>query len=121
MHEGCFLSNVDLGTFLLLIQPFSSSCDHVAIHFSVSYPNMISNRQNRCFLDFYNAEYMLLYDMDYKKDIDWSFLCHNSFSAVEMFWSKILIVLHSSIAQFVHRCYQPRKPFSYPKHIRSLL
>ena len=109
------VSTTDL---ISVVEPFSSSCDHSAIHFSVSYPVVISDRQNHCFLDFFNADYCSMISIN--KDIDWSFLCQNSLS-VEMFWSKISNVLHSCIAQFVPRRYQSRKPFSYPMHIRRLL
>ena len=112
------VSTPDLIWDISVVEPFSSSCDHSAIHFSVSYPVVISDRQNHCFLDFFNADYCSMISI--MKDIDWSFLCQNSLS-VEMFWSKISNVLHSCIAQFVPRRYQSRKPFSYPMHIRRLL
>ena len=112
------VSTPDLIWDISVVEPFSSSCDHSAIHFSVSYPVVISDRQNHCFLDFFNADYCSMISI--MKDIDWSFLCQNSLS-VEMFWSTISNVLHSCIAQFVPRRYQSRKPFSYPMHIRHLL
>ena len=112
------VSTLDLIWDISVVEPFSSSCDHSAIHFSVSYPVEISDRQNQCFLDFFNADYCSMISII--KDIDWSFLCQNSLS-VEMFWSKISNVLYSCIAQFVPRRYQSRKPFSYPIHIRRLL
>ena len=112
------VSTPDLIWDISIVEPFSSSCDHSAIHFSVSYPVVISDRQNHCFLDFFNADYCSMISI--MKDIDWSFLYLNSLS-VEMFWSKISNVLHSCIAQFVPRRYQSRKPFSYPLHIRRLL
>ena len=78
---------------------------------------MISDGRNRCFLDFYNADYCSMISI---KDIDWSLLCSNCLS-VEVLWSKISNVLHSCIAKFIPRHNQSRKPFSYPKHIRHLL
>ena len=101
------VSTPDLIWDISVVEPFSSSCDHSAIHFSVSYPVVISDRQNHCFLDFFNADYFSMISI--MKDIDWSFLCQNSLS-VEMFWSKISNVLHSCITQFVPCRYQSCKP-----------
>ena len=88
------VSTPDLIWDISVVEPFSSSCDHSAIHFSVSYPVVISDRQNHCFLNFFNADYCSMISV--MKDIDWSFLCQSSLS-VEMLWSKISNVLHSSI------------------------
>ena len=41
------VSTPDLIWDISVVEPFSSSCDHSAIHFSVSYPVVISDRQNR--------------------------------------------------------------------------
>ena len=78
---------------------------------------MISVGGNRCFLDFYNADYCSMISII--KDIDWSLCCSNSLS-VEVLWSKISNILHP-IAQVVPCHYQSHKLFSYPKHIRHLL
>ena len=112
------VSSLELIWDISIVEPFSSSCDHAAINFSVYCPNMIIDGQNRCFLDLYNADYCSMISII--KDIDWSLLCSNILS-VEMFWWIISNVLHSCIAQFVARHYQSYKPFSYPKHIRHLL
>ena len=112
------VSSLDLIWDISVVEPFSSSCDHSAINFSVSYPIGHSDRRNHCFLDFFNADYCSMISII--KDIDWSFLCQNSLS-VEEFWSSITNVLHSCISEFVPRRKQSRKPFSYPMHIRRLL
>ena len=103
------------------VEPFSSSCDHSAIHFSVSYPVVISDRQNHCFLDFFNADYCSMISI--MKDIDWSFLCQNSLS-VEMFWSKISQEQEPSKCEYtalntqtqrciVHKCAAPKDKGSF--------
>ena len=44
------VSTLDLIWDISVVEPFSSSCDHSAIHFSVSYPVEISDNKNNVFL-----------------------------------------------------------------------
>ena len=113
-----FASNPCLIHDLAVVEPFSSTCDHSAVDFSVLCPGIPKPNPSPCFRDFRHTDYPSL--ISYLLGVDWLLLYNNSLNADE-FWTKISLVLEYSVSEFVPLSHiHPRKS-SVPKHIRSLL
>ena len=122
IHPNCidlvFASNPCLIHDLAVVEPFSSTCDHNAVDFSILCPGIPKPNHSTCFRDFRHADYPSL--ISYLSGVDWLLLYNTSLNADE-FWTRISQVLEYSVSQFVPLSHiHPRKS-SVPKHIRSLL
>ena len=101
-----------------VIEPFTLTCDHNAIDFSLSIPSHCTARSPSTQFNFRKADYSKI--SDYIKNIDWFSVLESCNGDVESFWKSLTSIFDYCIEQFVPKYKNRRHKSKYPKNIRCL-
>ena len=100
-----------------IVEPFTHSCDHNAIEFSINIQSEpLKTNKNK--YNFRKADFESI--ADYVQNVDWLSVYRSTKGNVETFWKSICSTLDYCIEAFVPKFKQSKRKTKCPKIIRSL-